>query len=52
MRDAQPEVAPSEAPANGRLDSWKEIAAYLKHDVRTVQRFEEKEGLPVWRRYS
>ena len=32
-----------------RLDSWKDIAAYLKRDVTTVQRWEKKEGLPVHR---
>jgi len=32
----------------GRLDSWKEIAAYLKRDERTVRRW-EREGLPVHR---
>src|SRR5437763_14424187 len=32
-----------------RLDSWKEVAAYLNRDVRTVQRWEKKEGLPVRR---
>src|SRR5579862_1940482 len=32
-----------------RLDSWKEIAAYFGRDVRTVQRWEEREGLPVHR---
>ena len=32
-----------------RLDSWKEIATYLRRDVRTVQRWEKKEGLPVYR---
>lgn len=32
-----------------RLDSWKEIAAYLQRDVRTVQRWEALEGLPVHR---
>ena len=31
------------------LDSWKEIAAHLGRDVRTVQRWEKKEGLPVHR---
>src|SRR5579859_332329 len=35
----------------GKLDSWKEIAAYLKRDVRTVQRWEELEGLPVHRHF-
>ncbi len=34
---------------NNRLDSWKEIAAYLKREVRTVQRWERLEGLPVHR---
>ncbi len=32
-----------------RLDSWKEIAVYLRRDVRTVQRWEKREGLPVYR---
>lgn len=32
-----------------RLESWKKIAAYLKRDVRTVQRWEEANGLPVHR---
>src|SRR5215472_9509149 len=32
-----------------RLDSWKEIAAYLKRGVRTVQRWEQLSGLPVHR---
>jgi Tol biopolymer transport system component len=31
------------------LESWKEIAAYLKRDVRTVIRWEKSEGLPVHR---
>jgi len=31
------------------LESWKEIAAYLKRDVTTVQRWEKREGLPVRR---
>ena len=30
-----------------RLDSWKEIAAYLKRGARTVQRWEREEGLPL-----
>jgi Tfp pilus assembly protein PilF len=32
-----------------RLDSWKEIAAYLGRSERTVRRWEDKEGLPVHR---
>lgn len=37
------------APAGDRLDSWKEIAAYLGREVRTVQGWEKTEGLPVHR---
>jgi TolB-like protein/Tfp pilus assembly protein PilF len=36
-------------PEEGRLDSWKEIAAYLSRDVTTVQRWEKREGMPVHR---
>ena len=32
-----------------RLDSWKEIAACLRREVRTVQRWEKSAGLPVHR---
>jgi TolB-like protein/tetratricopeptide (TPR) repeat protein len=32
-----------------RLDSWKDIAAYLKRDVSTVQRWEKRERMPVHR---
>jgi hypothetical protein len=34
-----------------RLDSWKEIALYLGRQVRTVQRWEIREGLPVHRQF-
>src|SRR5262245_31326771 len=30
-----------------RLDSWKQIAAYLEKSERTVRRWHETEGLPV-----
>jgi TolB-like protein len=36
---------------NERLDSWKEIAAYLGREARTVQRWEKLEGLPVHRKH-
>src|SRR5262245_59868233 len=32
-----------------RLGSWKAIAAYVKRDVTTVQRWEKREGMPVRR---
>ena len=40
-----------ERPPDGedRLDSWKAIATYLNRGVRTVQRWEQTEGLPVRR---
>ena len=31
------------------LDSWKDIAAYLKRDISTVQRWERREDMPVHR---
>ncbi len=40
---------PSERSLIDRLDSWKEIASYLKRDVTTVQRWEKREGMPVHR---
>jgi Tol biopolymer transport system component len=36
-------------PNEGRLDSWKKIAVYLKRDITTVQRWEKREGMPVHR---
>jgi hypothetical protein len=39
-----------DSKANGaRLDSWKDIASYLRRDVRTVIRWEQQRGLPVRR---
>src|SRR5579864_7037090 len=42
-------IASASRSSADRLDSWKEIASYLRRDVRTVQRWEKKEGLPVYR---
>jgi Tol biopolymer transport system component len=42
-------IPPAERPPEDRLDSWKAIAAYLKRDVTTVQRWEKREGMPVQR---
>ena len=44
-----PKASRAAHAAGERLDSWKEIAAYLKRDVRTVQRWERSKGLPVHR---
>ena len=48
------EVSPGTSPPSmrspeDRLDSWKEIAAYLSRDVTTVQRWEKREAMPVHR---
>ena len=39
----------SKRTIDDRLNSWKEIAAYLKRDVTTVQRWERREAMPVHR---
>lgn len=33
----------------GVLNSWKEIASFMKRGIRTVQRWERELGLPVRR---
>jgi tetratricopeptide (TPR) repeat protein len=45
----EPGERPDGDSASARLDSWKEIAAYLRRDVRTVQRWHDRAGLPVHR---
>lgn len=40
---------PGIKPDDEILDSWKEIAVFLRRGVRTVQRWERTEGLPVCR---
>jgi Tol biopolymer transport system component len=49
MGEPPPGTPPSVRPPEDRLDSWKEIAAYLNRDVTTVQRWEKREGMPVHR---
>ena len=50
MDGPSPELTPQPArTSDDRLDSWKEIAAYLKRDVTTVRRWEKREGMPVHR---
>lgn len=34
-----------------KLESWKEIAAFFRREVRTVQLWEKREGLPVRRQH-
>src|SRR5580704_13601939 len=49
MDEPAPGTPRSASPPEDRLDSWKEIAAYLNRDVTTVQRWEKREGMPVHR---
>ncbi len=49
MGEPSPATPPPEKPTEDRLDSWKEIAAYLDRDVTTVQRWEKRETMPVHR---
>jgi len=45
----EPTVAQSATIPSSRLNSWKEIAAFLGRGVRTVQRWERDLQLPVHR---
>ena len=49
MSAAKPQ-APNDLPepSSDRLDSWKEIAAFFGLTIRTVQRWETAENLPVY----
>ncbi len=49
MDDPSPSKQASQKGVEERLDSWKEIAAYLNRDVTTVQRWEKREDMPVHR---
>ena len=44
-RQPDPTAPPHDASSVDRLDSWKEISAYLRRDVSTVQRWEKREGM-------
>lgn len=51
---SSPNITPTSLPSPARdsndfLYSWKEMAVFLKCGVRTVQRWEKSEGLPVHR---
>ena len=46
--DAPDASSPSRNGRDDRLDSYKEIAAYLRRDVRTVMRWRKEGGLPVY----
>ena len=49
MSKPSPGTPAPERPLDDRLDSWKEIAAYLNRDVTTAQRWEKREAMPVHR---
>ncbi|HEV2304211.1 MAG TPA: hypothetical protein VGR93_01715 [Candidatus Acidoferrales bacterium] len=47
--DGRPETTAVPFSPADRLDSWKSVAAHLHRGIRTVQRWEEFQGLPVHR---
>src|SRR5262245_15242166 len=49
IESPSPGSSGGERPADDRLESWKEIAAYMRRDVTTVQRWERREAMPVHR---
>jgi TolB-like protein/Tfp pilus assembly protein PilF len=51
MATLRGEQGSSHPPAADRLDSWKEIAAYLRRGERTARRWERTEGLPIHRHH-
>jgi hypothetical protein len=48
---SDPQPSANGLSGRDRLDSWKEIATYLRREVRTVQLWEKNEGLPVHRHF-
>src|SRR5713226_7124647 len=46
LSERQKPEPPTDEP---RLESWGEIATYLRREIRTVQRWEKYQGLPVRR---
>ena len=46
---ARPSPRRPDETTSDRLDSWKDVAAYLQRDVSTVQRWEKREAMPVHR---
>jgi Tol biopolymer transport system component len=49
LDNARKRYTSAELSPGDRLESWKDIAAYLRREVRTVQLWEKNEGLPVHR---
>lgn len=51
VTSSDPQPSGTSTTVRDRLDSWKEIATYLRREVRTVQLWEKNEGLPVHRHF-
>jgi hypothetical protein len=47
----QPRPLGDEPASSDRLDSWKEIAAYLRRSVRSAKRWEKEQQLAVHRHH-
>jgi phosphoserine phosphatase RsbU/P len=50
-RDFKPCLTLALQEPGSRLDSWKQIASHFGREIRTVQRWEKSEGLPVHRHF-
>lgn len=47
--DRSDNTRPPSGPREDQLSSWKDVAVYFGRDVKTVQRWEKREGMPVHR---
>jgi tetratricopeptide (TPR) repeat protein len=50
-RGSNPQPSQELWAGTDHLDSWKEIASYLRREIRTVQLWEKNEGLPIHRHF-
>lgn len=46
---SRPGSLPSHEGPDQLLEAWKDIAAYMRRDIRTVQRWEKSLELPIYR---
>src|SRR6476660_4074422 len=49
LQEANRNTPQQDQSVPARLESWKEIAAYLQRQAKTVRRWEKEEGLPIHR---
>ena len=49
LQEANRNTPQQDQGTSARLESWKEIAAYLQRDAKTARKWEKEEGLPIHR---